>query len=172
MVAITAVVVALAWFVYDGQQNPITFGYDRDGMLEQWNAAVAAADQPALLVGEFQWTDEDAGVFGFAFSETMSLLGRVDGTPLEDVEEIALVGSRSEDGIEAIVAGMRLVVEITESGLNDDQRTELLSDLTVIGIVPADPDRRVTVGTTRYRVAADPANGILGIGAVPAAVGD
>lgn len=168
----SAAVVALAWLVVSRQQNPTTFEFTRSAMLERWNAAATAADRPEFLIDEFQWTDEEAGVFGVAFSETMSLLGRVDGTVLDEVEEIALVGSRPEDGTDTIVAGMELVVRITAPELSESQRARLLSDLTLTGTVPADPDQRVTVGTTRFRVAADPANGILGIGAQPTALDD
>lgn len=156
----------LAWFAAS-ETAPATFGYDRGRFLEAWNEAALAENQPGFIVREFQWTDEEAGVFGFAFSETMSLIGRVDGTPLQEVEELALVGSIPEDGLDTIIAGMDLVVAVTEPDLDTDARADVLADLTVTGVVPADPSIRVTIDTTRYRVAADPANGILGIGAAP-----
>ncbi len=156
---------ALAWFAFSSQARPATFGYDRSGFREAWNQTALAENRPGFIVREFQWTDKEAGVFGFAFSETMSLIGRVDDTPLQEVEELALVGSRPEDGLDTIVAGMDLVIAVTEPELGADARADVLADLTVTGVVPADPSKRVTVDTTRFRVAADPANGILGIGA-------
>lgn len=165
VVGLTALAL-LAWFAFSGA-GPATFAYDRDGFLEAWNEAALAENQPGFNVREFQWTDEEAGVFGFAFSETMSVIGRVDDTPLQEVEELALVGSRQDDGLDAIIAGMDLVIAVTEPGLDAAARADVLAELTVTGVVPADPSRRVTVDTTRYRVAADPANGILGIGATP-----
>ena len=166
VVGLTALAV-VAWFAFSGQLRPATFGYDRSGLLDAWNQAALAQNQPGFIVREFQWTDEASGVFGFAFSETMSLIGRVDDTPLQEVEELALVGSIPEDGLDTIVAGMDLVVAVTEPDLDAEARADVLAELTVTGVVPADPSRRVTIDTTRYRVAADPDNGILGIGATP-----
>jgi len=167
-----AAVAAVGWFAFSGQVRPATFGYDRSDLLETWNEAAFAENRPGFIVREFQWTDEAAGVFGFAFSETMSLIGRVDDTPLAEVEELALVGSRADDGLETIVAGMDLVIAVTEEELDTEARAEVLAELTLTGVVPADPSRRLTIDTTRFRVAADPENGILGIGATPVGAED
>jgi hypothetical protein len=118
------------------------------------------------------WTDEEAGVFGHAFSESLSVIGRVDRTPLQDVEELALVGEPALDGEALVIAGMELVIRVTEPELDTDERTDLLTDLAVLGTLPADPDQRTTAGTTEYRVAADAVGGVLGIGARPVGVTD
>ena len=162
----------VAWMATTGAAEDPAFDLDRAELLDAWNEAALAEHRPGLIIREFQWTDEEAGVFGFAFSETMSLLGRVDGTPLDQVEELAFVGSRPDDGLDAIVGGMDLVIAVTEPRLDAGEREAVLAELSMIGTVPADPDGRVTAGSTRYRAAADPPNGVLGIGAVPAAADD
>ena len=111
-------------------------------------------------------------MFGFAFSESMSVIGRVDRTPIRDVEELALVGEPEIDGEDLVVAGMDLIIRVTEPGLDASQRADLLSDLAVLGTLPADPDQRTTAGTTEYRVAADAVGGVVGIGAKPLGVTD
>ena len=154
------------------RQSPVTFGFDRTEFVERWNDAALEADQPALTIPDVVWTDEEAGVFGFAFSETMSVIGRVDRTPLQDVEELALVGEPALDGEAFVIAGMDLVIRVTEPDLGAADRTALLTDLAVLGTLPADPDQRTTSGTTEYRVAADAIGGVVGIGARPVGVGD
>lgn len=138
----------------------------------RWNEAAADADQSGLLISEVVWTDEEAGVFGFAFSESMSVIGRVDRTPIQDVEELALVGEPELDGETFVVAGMDLVIRVTEPELDSAERTALLEDLAVLGSLAADPDQRTTAGTTEFRVAADPLGGVLGIGARPLGITD
>lgn len=166
------VVAAIVFFFASTRQSPITFGFDRTEFTERWNGAALDAGQPALTIPEVVWTDEAAGVFGFAFSETMSVIGRVDRTPIQDVEELALVGEPAVDGEEFVIAGMDLVIRVTEPGLDAEERTALLTDLAVLGTLPADPDQRTTAGTTEYRVAADAVGGVLGIGARPVGVTD
>ena len=168
----TMVAVAIVFFFVSTRQSPITFGFDRIEFTERWNEAALDADQPALTIPEVVWTDEQAGVFGFAFSETMSVIGRVDRTPIRDVEELALVGEPAIDGEEFVIAGMELVIRVTEPALGAEERTALLTDLAVLGTLPADPDQRTTAGTTEYRVAADAVGGVLGIGARPVGVTD
>ena len=166
------VTAAIIFFFVSTRQSPITFGFDRIEFTERWNEAALDAGQPALTIPEVVWTDEEAGVFGFAFSETMSVIGRVDRTPIQDVEELALVGEPANDSEELVIAGMDLVIRVTEPALGADERTALLTDLAVLGTLPADPDQRTTAGTTEYRVAADAVGGVLGIGARPVGVSD
>lgn len=166
------VAAAIVFFFLSTRQSPITFGFDRTEFTELWNEAALDAGQPGLTIPEVVWTDEEAGVFGYAFSETMSVLGRVDRTPLQDVEELAVVGEPAVDGEDIVIAGMDLVIRVTEPELDADERTELLTDLAVLGTLPADPDQRTTAGTTEYRVAADAVGGVLGIGARPVGVSD
>lgn len=166
------VAAAIVFFFVSTRQSPITFGFDRTEFTARWNEAALAAGQPNLTIPEVSWTDEEAGVFGYAFSETMSVLGRVDRTPIQDVEELALIGEPSLDGEDFVIAGMDLVVQVTEPDLTADERTDLLTDLAVLGTLPADPDQRTTAGTTEYRVAADAVGGVLGIGARPIGVTD
>lgn len=164
--------VGVVYFFVSTQQSPITFGFDRSEFVERWNEAAFASDRPGLTIPEVVWTDEEAGVFGFAFSESMSVIGRVDRTPIQDVEELALVGEPEIDGEDFVVAGMDLIIRVTEPGLDASQRADLLSDLAVLGTLPADPDQRTTAGTTEYRVAADAVGGVVGIGAKPLGVTD
>ena len=164
--------VAIVFFFISTRQSPITFGFDRIEFVDRWNEAALDAGQPALTIPEVSWTDEEAGVFGFAFSETMSVIGRVDRTPIQDVEELALVGEPAIDGEQLVIAGMDLVIQVTEPTLGADERTALLTDLAVLGTLPADPDQRTEAGTTEYRVAADAVGGVLGIGARPVGVGN
>lgn len=166
------VAVAIVFFFVSTRQSPITFGFDRAEFTDRWNAAALDAGRPALTIPEVVWTDEEAGVFGFAFSETLSVIGRVDRTPIQDVEELALVGEPAVDGEEIVIAGMELVIRVTEPALDAGARTALLTDLAVLGTLPADPDQRTTAGTTEYRVAADAVGGVLGIGARPVGVTD
>lgn len=166
------VAVAIFFFFVSTRQSPITFGFDRTEFVDRWNEAARDTGQPDLTIAEVVWTDEEAGVFGFAFSETMSVIGRVDRTPIQDVEELALVGEPSSDGEDFVIAGMDLVIQVTEPELDAGERTALLTDLAVLGTLPADPDQRTTVGTTEYRVAADAVGGVLGIGARPVGVTD
>ena len=166
------VAVAIGFFFVSTQQTPITFGFDRTEFTERWNSAALDAGQPGLRIPEVVWTDEEEGVFGYAFSETMSVIGRVDRTPIQDVEELALVGEPAIDGQDLVIAGMELVIRVTEPALNADERSALLTDLAVLGTLPADPDQRTTAGTTEYRVAADAVGGVLGIGARPVGVTD
>lgn len=169
---LTLIAIGFLYFFFSTQQSPITFGFDRSEFVARWNDAAAEADQPDLLISEVVWTDEDAGVFGFAFSDSMSVIGRVDRTPIQDVEELALVGEPDLDGERLVVAGMELVIRVTEPGLDTVERTALLEDLAVLGSLPADPDQRTTAGTTEFRVAADPLGGVLGIGARPVGISD
>jgi hypothetical protein len=166
------VAVAIFFFFLSTRQSPVTFGFDRIEFVDRWNEAAADIGQRELTISEVVWTDEEAGVFGFAFSETMSVIGRVDRTPIQDVEELALVGEPSEDGEDLVIAGMDLVIQVTEPELDAGERTALLTDLAVLGTLPADPDQRTTAGTTEYRVAADAVGGVLGIGARPVGVTD
>jgi hypothetical protein len=166
------VAVAIFFFFLSTRQSPVTFGFDRIEFVDRWNEAAADIGQRELTISEVVWTDEEAGVFGFAFSETMSVIGRVDRTPIQDVEDLALVGEPSEDGEDLVIAGMDLVIQVTEPELDAGERTALLTDLAVLGTLPADPDQRTTAGTTEYRVAADAVGGVLGIGARPVGVTD
>jgi hypothetical protein len=166
------VTAAIVFFFVSTRQSPITFGFDRTEFTERWNEAALDAGQPDLAIPEVVWTDEEAGVFGFAFSESMSVLGRVDRTPVQDVEELALVGEPTLDGEDFVIAGMDLVIRVTEPGLTAEERTALLTDLAVLGTLPADPDQRTTAGTTEFRVAADAVGCVLGIGARPIGVID
>lgn len=166
------VAVGISFFFFSTRQSPITFGFDRTEFVDRWNAAAAESGEAALTISGVEWTDEEAGVFGYAFSETMSIIGRVDRTPIQDVEELALVGEPSVDGRESVIAGMDLVIRVTEPGLGADERAALLTDLAVLGTLPADPDQRTTAGTTEFRVAADAVAGVLGIGARPIGVAD
>ena len=72
-------------------------------------------------------------MFGHAFSESMSVIGRVDRTPIQDVEELALVGEPGLDGEGLVIAGMELVIRVTEPALDSEERTALLTDLAVLG---------------------------------------
>ena len=166
------VAAAFVYLFFATQQSPITFGFDRTDFVERWNAAALDSNQSSLTIPEVAWTDEEAGVFGYAFSESMSVIGRVDRSPIQDVEELALIGEPARDGEAVVIAGMELVIRVTEPDLVADERTQLLTDLAVLGTLPADPNQRTTAGTTEYRVAADAANGVLGIGARPAGVTD
>ncbi|MDH3249576.1 MAG: hypothetical protein OEQ47_11470 [Acidimicrobiia bacterium] len=166
------VAVAIVFFFVSTRQSPITFEFDRTEFVARWNEAALDAGQPALTIPDVDWTDEEAGVFGYAFSETMSVLGRVDRTPIQDIEELALVGEPAIDGEDLVIAGMELVIRVTEPALGATERTALLTDLAVLGTLPADPDQRTTAGTTEYRVAADAVGGVLGIGARPIGVSD
>ncbi len=166
------VATGIVYFFLTTQQSPITFGFDRVEFVDRWNAAAAGAGEPRLNIPEVVWTDEEAGVFGYAFSESMSVIGRVDSTPIQDVEELALVGEPDLDGEEFVTAGMELVIQVTEPGLDPAARTALLTDLAVLGTLPADPDQGSTAGTTEFRVAADAIGGVLGIGARPIGASD
>lgn len=166
------VTVAIVFFFFSTRQSPNTFGFDRTEFVERWNEAALESGEPGLTIPDVAWTDEEAGVFGYAFSESMSVIGRVDRTPLQDVEELALVGEPTLDGEDVVIAGMDLVIQVTQPELNADDRAALLTDLAVLGTLPADPDQRTTAGTTEYRVAADAVGGVLGIGARPVGVSD
>ncbi len=158
----------VGFFVWT-RPDPVTFGFDQATLRQRWNEVALTENRPGLIIREFQWTDEEAGVFGFAFSESMSLLGRVDGTPLGEVEELALVGDRARDGEALIVSAMELVVAVTDPQLTGEERTTLLGELTLLGNTPADPDASTSSASTTFRVAADPETGALGIGARPLA---
>jgi hypothetical protein len=166
------VAAVIVFFFVSTRQSPITFEFDRTEFVARWNEAALDAGQPTLTIPDVDWTDEEAGVFGYAFSETMSVLGRVDRTPIQDIEELALVGEPASDGEDLVIAGMDLVIRVTEPALGATERTALLTDLAVLGTLPADPDQRTTAGTTEYRVAADAVGGVLGIGARPIGVSD
>jgi hypothetical protein len=171
-VGFSLVAVGIIYFFVSTQQSPITFGFDQSEFVERWNEAALEADLPGLTIPEVAWTDEEAGVFGYAFSESMSVIGRVDRTPIQDVEELALVGEPEIDGEDFVVAGMELIIRVTEPELDASQRADLLADLAVLGTLPADPDQRRAAGTTEYRVAADAVAGVVGIGAKPLGVTD
>lgn len=162
------VAVVFVNFFFSTRQQPITFDFDQVEFVEQWNSAAEASNNTALLIGAVQWTDEEAGVFGVAFSETMSILGRVETATRQDIEELALIGQPSIDGEALVVAAMDLMIRVTEPSLNPEARVTVLSELAVLGTLPTDPNQRSTAGSTEFRVAADAANGVVGIGARPA----
>lgn len=145
-------------------RQPAGFGMSAEGFVERWNSAAA----PELLIGEVQWTDPEAGVFGFAFTPTLSVLARVDG-PYEQVVDIAVVGEPASDGEDLVLEAMELVVAVTEPELDATDRRDVLQLLSLVNPNrPARPDDSVVVGETRYRVAADVDRGVIGIGARPA----
>lgn len=163
-------VVFLSFFL-STRQEPITFGFDQTEFVALWNEAAADSGHPTLIIEAVRWTDEEAGVFGVAFSDTTSVLGRVETPARQDIEELALVGQPSIDGESFVVAAMDIVIQITEPTLGKADRATVLSELAVLGTLPADPSQRTTAGTTEYRVAADAVNGVIGIGARPAPPG-
>lgn len=161
-----AAVVLLA-IALRSDEAPATFEMNRIEFAREWNSAVARIAAPELNIGETTWTDREAGVFGFAFSDSMSVLGRVESDELSDVVEIAVVGEPRLDGLAKVLDAMRIVIAVTEPGIDETGRQRLLTELGVLGTDPLDPDRRTTVGSTEYRVAVDAFGGVLGIGATP-----
>lgn len=170
--AVVLVAGALAWSSFAAPEAAQTFGFDREQFRTEWNRLVTREGLDVFRIDSVEWTDEESGVFGFAFSPTMSIIGRVDPIPIGEVEELALVGRPAVDGRDVVLAGMNLVVAVTEPELTADDRAAVLSRLSVLGAAPADPDERIVAGDTRFRVAADPSTGVLGIGARPAAGAD
>lgn len=165
---VTAVV--LLAIALRSEETPATFEMNRIEFARQWNSAVTQIGAPDLNVGETTWTDREAGVFGFAFSDSMSVLGRVDSDELSDVVEIAVVGEPGLDGLATVLDAMRIVIAVTEPETDETARQRLLTELGVLGSDPLDPDRRTTFGSTEYRVAVDAFGGVLGIGATPVSV--
>ena len=160
--AIVLVAIALR-----SDEAPATFEMNRIEFARHWNSAVARIGSPDLNIGETTWTDREAGVFGFAFSDSMSVLGRVASDEFSDVVEIAVVGEPGLDGLTKVLDAMRIVIAVTEPETDETGRQRLLTELGVLGTDPLDPGRRATVGTTEYRVAVDAFGGVLGIGAQP-----
>lgn len=166
VVTFTAVLAAGAFLVnaFERQAAP-SFGIGRSGFVERWNEAARTIDMPGLVIPGVDWTDEEAGVFGHAFSPTLSVLGRVEG-PLQDVVELAVVGTPAEDGEERVAAALELAVAVADPALSPDERRGVLDDLALLGPGrPAAPDVTVDLGGVRYRSASDPQAGRIGIGA-------
>ena len=147
--------------------EPATFGFNRAEFARVWNSAAADVGADSLVVGETTWTDRESGVFGFAFSDSMSVLARVESSELSDVQELAVVGQPQFDGLAAVLDAMNVVIRVAEPQLDEAGRRQVLTDLGVLGADPLDPGRRMTVGTTNFRVAVDAFGGVLGIGATP-----
>lgn len=153
---------------FERESTP-SFGIGRSGFVERWNDAAEAMSAPDLVIGDVAWTDEDAGVFGHAFSPTLSVLGRVDG-PLRDVVELAVVGTPGEDGAARVAAALELGIAVADPDLTPDERRRVLDDLALLGPGrPAAPDAGVDLEGVRYRSASDADRGRIGLGA--AAIG-
>lgn len=164
MLIAAVVLVAIA---VRGDEAPATFEMNRIEFARQWNSAVERIGAPTLNIGETAWTDREAGVFGFAFSDSMSVLGRVASGELSDVVEIAVVGEPELDGLAKLLHAMRIVIAVTEPVTDETARQQILTELGVLGTDPLDPERRTTFGSTEYRVAVDAFGSVLGIGATP-----
>ena len=147
--------------------EPTTFSFNRAEFTRSWNSAAADVGADSLVIGETTWTDRESGVFGFAFSDSMSVLARVESTELSDVQEMAVVGEPQFDGLTTVLEAMEVVIRVAEPQLDEAGRRRVLTDLGVLGADPLDPDRRLTVGTTDLRVAVDAFGGVIGIGATP-----
>lgn len=167
MIAIASLILALR-----PDTEPTTFAFNRAEFTRTWNGAATEVGANSLIIGETTWTDRESGVFGFAFSESMSVLARVESSEFSNVQEIAVVGEPRLDGLATVLEAMNVVINVTEPELDEVARRQLLTDLGVLGTDPLDPDRRVTVGTTDFRVAVDAFGGVLGIGARSAGGGN
>lgn len=165
-ITFTAVLAAGTFLVnaFERQAAP-TFGIGRSGFVERWNDAAPTIGEAGLFIPAVDWTDEEAGVFGYAFSPTLSVLGRVEG-PLGDVVELAVVGTPADDGEERVAAALELAVAVADPGLAPDERRGVLDDLALLGTGrPAAPDVTVDLGGVRYRSASDATAGRIGLGA-------
>lgn len=143
----------------------MTFGFGQVGLVTAWNEAALESDQPELFIGEFVWTDEPNGVFGFAFSETMSVVGTVNSGAANQIDELAVIGQPATDGETLVFAAIDLIIQVTEPQLIEQERTSLLADLSVLGTESKPTGAPTVIDGTEYRVAADPDTGVIGIGA-------
>lgn len=166
-VGLLVAAVALVGLALRTDDAPATFDFNRIEFARTWNGAAFVIGSADLDIGETTWTDREAGVFGYAFSDSMSVLGRVDSDELSDVVEIAVVGEPGIDGLATVLEAMNIVIAVTEPEIDEAGRQRVLTELGVTGTDPLDPDRRTTAGSTEFRVAVDAFGGVLGIGATP-----
>jgi hypothetical protein len=150
-----------------GGADPEVFDFGRAGFVETWNTTADELGQPGLVLPGVSWTDEEAGVFGHAWSPTLSVLGRVEGRTA-DVVELVVIGEPERDGEGRVRAAMEILVAVTEPSLDAEGRNSVLERLSLAGAGrPAEPDASVVSGTTRFRSSGDPLRGRIGIGATP-----
>lgn len=147
--------------------DPAVFDFGRAGFVETWNDTTEMLGQPALAIPAVSWTDEEAGVFGHAWSPTLSVLGRVEGRTA-DVVELVVIGEPDSDGDARVRTAMELLVAVAEPSLDSEGRRSVLERLSVTGEYrPMEPDASLVAGDTRFRSSGDPARGRIGIGATP-----
>ncbi len=163
------VVLAVIGFWQSNRLEPLAFDFDRTGLVERWNTAAVEAGAPQLSVASLEWTTTEERTFGFAWSPTLSLIGRTENDS-ERVVELVVVGEPASDGRDLIVAAMDVLVAVTEPGLSAEQRQRILADLSLVDdTAVALPVGSVETSVATYRVAANPELDRLGLGAAPKA---
>lgn len=161
------VVLAVVGFWQVNRQEPVVFEFDRTSLVSIWNAAASTA--PELSVASLDWTDVEQRTFGFAWSPTLSVIGRTEADS-EKVVELVVVGEPASDGRDRIVTAMDILVAVTEPDLTAMERRRVLADLSLVDDASvALPVGSVTTSKATYRVAANPELGRLGLGAAPRA---
>lgn len=140
--------------------RPPSLGVTPDEAVAAWNAAADAE----LDIGRLEWTDPDSGTFGFAFTPTVSVLGRVTG-PLGEVSELVVVGGRADAPLLAEAGDVLLGVALPAAG--PDERAAILDRLGLGGgYRPARPAGSVTVDGVTLRATSTADR--WGLGAKPA----
>lgn len=162
-----AVLVVASLIRTAGDADPEVFEFGRAGFVGAWNDATQILGYSDLAIPAVSWTDEEAGVFGHAWSPTLSVLGRVEGRTA-DVVELVVIGQPDRDGDDRVRTAMELLVAVAEPSLDAEGRLSVLERLSVTGEYrPVEPDASVVAGTTRFRSSGDRARGRIGIGATP-----
>lgn len=158
---ITGLMIAAVGVTSSLRDGPPSLGFAPDGLVEAWNLA---APDP-LDIGDLQWTDAETGTFGFAFTPTLSVVGRVNG-PLGEVSELVVVGEPEKDRL--FIEAASLLVAVVAPELDAGERSDLaallgLDDGYRPASVDATVDESLDSGRVRFRVTSSADR--LGVGA-------
>lgn len=136
--------------------RPPTLGLTAGEVVSAWNAEAPAA----LRVGELQWTETETGTFGFAFTPTVSLIGRTAGP---EVVELVVVGDRTDGDL--VAAAAEVLVAVVTPGTTDPE--DVLAELGLGGGYSASRvEGDVDIDGVRLRSTSTADR--LGVGASPA----
>lgn len=133
-----------------------SLGLTPEEAVAAWNVAAG----PDLRIDRLEWTEPESGTFGFAFTPTVSVIGRTAGP---EVVELVVVGNRTDADLVAEAAAV--LVDVVAPGTA--RKTDVLTRLGIDGAyVPAQMEGTAVVDGVRLRSTS--AADRLGVGASPA----
>lgn len=152
-----AAAVALALALQALRPGPPSLGLTPAEVAAAWNAEAA----PDLHIGTLEWTEPETGTFGFAFTPTVSLVGRTSGP---EIVELVVVGDRSDSAL--VTEAADVLIAVVAPGTSS--RSEVLEQLGLGGrYLPAQVEGGIVVDGVRLRSTSTTDR--LGVGASPAA---